>query len=79
MKVFIIAIVALMFSGCGIYDKTKIVFTCVDNVLYATVYQAQFTSKGENIVSDENRVRINELISEKGITIFCQNEVKDEK
>ena len=62
-----------IFTGCGIYDRTKIYFECIDNRVYATVYSANLVSADENIRKPQFLKRSNELlIMDDGSTVKCE-------
>jgi hypothetical protein len=71
-KVLGILVIAFLFSGCMMYDKTSIEFICIDGKVYANVYKAILKNSSDDIKNEVHMVQKNILIkSDDGSIISC--------
>jgi PBP1b-binding outer membrane lipoprotein LpoB len=61
-KVLGILVIAFLFSGCMMHDKTSIEFICIDGKVYANVYKSRMVNADDNIKNPSNLVTKNTLI-----------------
>ena len=72
LKLFIIAIATVLLTGCGVFNKTVTVLTCIDGKVYVDVYKGELVSQTENIVhKDYLRISKSLYTNDKGEWIKC--------
>ena len=73
MKIFLLFIpILLLLSGCGIYDRQTIQFTCDNNNnIVVKVYKAKLVSDNEDIVQDKFLVR-ESILTNKDFEVTCK-------
>ncbi|MCK5538636.1 MAG: hypothetical protein KAI79_17565 [Bacteroidales bacterium] len=77
MKLTLLAVItAMLFTGCGVGEKSSVVLECSDEGLtIIKLYKENYVSSGENIVVPSN-LRKSQVYSRYNKTFKCVKETK---